>query len=208
MMEPKSLLEASQTFDRSGRAEAFVSLLLFGGLRISELRGLRREDLDLRRGRVIVRQRADKWQQIGAVKSKNSRRAVPLPNHTVQAMKRWLVASPHSTLNLVFPNGAGNVESYANIYNRLWCPLMKASRLARTTKRARGIERIEPQFGIHALRHAAVSLWIEQGATPKKVTTWAGHASIQFTMDTYGHLWDDPAGDSTITSGMERSILS
>ena len=42
---------------------------------------------------------------------------------------------------------------------------------------------------MHGLRHAALSLWIEQGATPDNVMSRAGHASVRFTMDTYDHLW-------------------
>ena len=44
-------------------------------------------------------------------------------------------------------------------------------------------------FSWHALRHFAVSTWIEQTMTPKQVQTFAGHASLQTTMDRYGHLF-------------------
>lgn len=39
------------------------------------------------------------------------------------------------------------------------------------------------------LRHFAVSCRIEQGLAPKTVQTFAGHASLQVTMDSYGHLF-------------------
>jgi integrase len=42
---------------------------------------------------------------------------------------------------------------------------------------------------LHALRHAAASLFIEQGFTPKRVQALMGHSSIQVTFDTYGHLF-------------------
>jgi integrase len=45
------------------------------------------------------------------------------------------------------------------------------------------------RFNWHALRHFAVSCWIEAGLTPKTVQTFAGHASLQVTMDRYGHLF-------------------
>ena len=41
----------------------------------------------------------------------------------------------------------------------------------------------------HSLRHYAVSTWIEAGLTPKTVQTFAGHSSLQVTMDRYGHLF-------------------
>jgi integrase len=40
---------------------------------------------------------------------------------------------------------------------------------------------------IHDLRHTAVALWIAAGATPKEVAVRAGHTSVSFTLDRYGH---------------------
>ena len=44
-------------------------------------------------------------------------------------------------------------------------------------------------FNWHALRHFAVSCWIDAGLSPKTVQTFAGHSSLQVTMDRYGHLF-------------------
>jgi hypothetical protein len=44
---------------------------------------------------------------------------------------------------------------------------------------------------IHDLRHAAVALWIVAGANPKEVAARAGHASVSFTLDRYGHLYPE-----------------
>ena len=41
----------------------------------------------------------------------------------------------------------------------------------------------------HCNRHFAISRWIEAGLQPKAVQTFAGHASLQMTMDLYGHLF-------------------
>ncbi|WP_082700442.1 site-specific integrase [Magnetospirillum sp. XM-1] len=203
----KALWEAAAKFDSTGRATAMVALLMFGGLRASELRGLPRRDLLLSESKVRVSQRADNWQKIGTVKSKKSRRSVTLPPAAVVALKRWVLAVPKNELGLIFPTGAGTVESYANIYHRTWVPLMVAAGLADVEKREGEDDYHRPHFALHALRHVAVSLWIEQGASPKQVSTWAGHASIQFTMDRYGHLWDDPVGAQAIARGAERSII-
>ena len=203
----RSLLDEARATNDNDRTHAMISLLLFGGLRISELRGLRKTDIQFDQLRVNIQQRADRWQKIGSVKSDAGFRSVPLPEGTITALKRCVVASPNSPLNLAFPNGAGNVESYANIYNRIWCPLMLASGLATTRITEKGTQRITPDFGIHTLRHSCVSLWIESTATPKQVMTWAGHASIQFTMDVYGHLWDDPALEQQIVASIARAFL-
>jgi integrase len=44
-------------------------------------------------------------------------------------------------------------------------------------------------FNWHALRHFAISCWIEADLKPKTVQTFAGHSSLQVTMDRYGHLF-------------------
>jgi site-specific recombinase XerD len=44
---------------------------------------------------------------------------------------------------------------------------------------------------IHDLRHTAVALWIAAGANPKEVAARAGHTSVSFTLDRYGHLYPD-----------------
>ena len=43
--------------------------------------------------------------------------------------------------------------------------------------------------GLHQLRHTCVSVLIAEGANPKEIQEWVGHASIEETMDTYGHLF-------------------
>lgn len=45
------------------------------------------------------------------------------------------------------------------------------------------------RFNWHALRHFAVSCWIEADFKPKTVQTFACHRSLQATMDRYGHLF-------------------
>lgn len=208
----KALCQAAKEYDNTGQALAMVGILMFGGLRASELRGLPRKDLFLNDGKIRISQRADQWQTLGAVKTKNSRRLVKIPPMVIDAIKQWLKVAPPSKMGLVFPTGVGTVESYANIYHRIWIPLMAKAGLVdgapdEDAANKDGAESNRPWFALHTLRHVACSLWIEQGATPKQVTTWAGHYSIQFTMDRYGHLWSDDIADSAIASAAQNSIM-
>jgi integrase len=54
---------------------------------------------------------------------------------------------------------------------------------------------------VHDLRHTAVALWIAAGATPKEVAVRAGHTSVSFTLDRYGHLY--PEADTTLRDRLE-----
>jgi hypothetical protein len=55
----------------------------------------------------------------------------------------------------------------------------------------RSERRNEPltMFNWRALRHFGISCWIDAGLLPKTVQTFAGHSSLQITMDRYGHLF-------------------
>jgi hypothetical protein len=41
------------------------------------------------------------------------------------------------------------------------------------------------------LRHTFVALWVAAGPNPKEVSIRAGHSSVAFTLDRYGHLYED-----------------
>jgi integrase len=101
---------------------------IFTGLRASELRGLRWRDIDLKNAELQVRQRADKYRKIGPPKTEAGERAIPLPPTVVNVLREWKLACPKGTLDLVFPNGKGNVEFHVNLIQRgLWPVLLAAS---------------------------------------------------------------------------------
>jgi len=101
-----------------GRWRPLVITAVFTGLRASELRGLRWDDVDLDRAVLTVRQRADRWNTIGSPKSDAGKREVPLAPVVVNTLKEWKLASPTGSLGLVFPNDAGNVTTLPNIHRR------------------------------------------------------------------------------------------
>ena len=103
-------------------------------------------------------------------------------------------------LGLVFPNSTGRVQNYSNIYNHVFQPMLVENGIVNDSG--------EAKFGIHALRHAAASLFIEQGGNPKKIQTLLGHASITMTMDTYGHLFESPEEDVSLFEKLESDLLA
>jgi integrase len=44
---------------------------------------------------------------------------------------------------------------------------------------------------VHELRHTFASLWVDAGAGVKEVSVRAGYSSVAFTLDHYGHLYED-----------------
>jgi integrase len=190
---------------------ALLLVAVFCGLRASELRGLRWADVDFD-GRIInVTQRADASHKIGKLKSKMAYRALRLSPQVLNALREWKLACPRGGLDLVFPNGLGKVESYANLIDRGFSPIQIAAGVvaqkAAPDDEGRPVTVTIAKYGLHALRHACASLWIEQGHNPKQIQTLMGHSSIKVTFDTYGHLFVDSEADQRAAEGVEFRLL-
>jgi integrase len=182
------------------------------GLRSSEIRGLRWSDIDLDRALLHVRQRADRYNAIGAPKSEAGDRSIPIPPSTLAALREWKLRCPrraNGELHYVFPNGAGNVENRGNIVNRRWHPVQVRAGVTVPVLDVKGKQVRGPDgkrivaakyTGLHALRHYFASWCINPppaglGLPPKAVQERLGHSSITMTMDTYGHLF--PRGNES-----------
>jgi integrase len=202
--ELKTMMETAE-----GRWRPFLVTAIFTGMRASELRGLAWSNLDLDAGIVHVRQRADAWGTIGPPKSKAGKRDIPLPPMAINTLLQWKKSCPSSKLDLVFPNGRGNVESLTNIWNRFWGPLQLKCGASIETEKFDSERKLirEPRYGFHMLRHAAASLFIAHlGWTPKRLQSVMGHSSINMTFDLYGHLYDDTDADREAMKKIESAI--
>ncbi|KRA42048.1 tyrosine-type recombinase/integrase [Devosia sp. Root635] len=212
-----------------GRWRPVLLTAIFTGLRASELRGLRWADVDLDRKVLHVRQRADRFNDIGQPKSEAGEREVPLPPIVVNTLREWRLICPRrdtgrkdgqgepiKELDLVFPNGRGKVESLANMINRGLLPVQVR---AGVTVETGGIDPegqpiLAARYtGMHALRHFYASWCINRpqdgglGLPPKVVQERLGHATINLTMDTYSHLF--PRGeDQDELAAAEGRLLS
>jgi integrase len=182
-----------------GRWRPLIVTAIFTGLRASELRGLRWEDVDLAGAALRVRQRADRWNRMGSPKSATSQREVPLAPMVANALNEWRLAGPKGPLGLVFPNDAGEVETLI---------MIRRYGLGRAQVDGGICTSIyEPKYSMHNLRHAAASLFIEQGFTPKKVQAMLGHSSIQMTFDRYGHLFPSQDSDAEAMRQLQARLV-
>jgi integrase len=190
----------------AGRHRAVLLTAIFTGLRASELRGLRWEDVDLKRGELHVRQRADRYNKFGKPKSEAGERTVPLPPMLVAALREHRLASPKGELGLVFPNSKGGVDLRTRIVYGGFHPAQIAAGVVDQHGGAK-------YKGLHSLRHFYASWCINRRVDGglelplKLVQTRLGHASIQMTADTYGHLF--PRGDDgSELAAAERAFLA
>jgi integrase len=178
---------------------------IFTGLRASELRGLRWCDVDLKANELHVRQRADRFNEIGEPKSEAGTRTVPFGKFVSNTLKEWKLACPKGDLDLVFPTGAGGIENLSNIINRGLKPAQVAGGLVTADGEAK-------YTGMHSLRHFYASWCINRtkdgglGLPPKNVQGRLGHASITMTLDLYGHLFK--GDDAEEIDAAERALLA
>jgi integrase len=177
---------------------------IFTGLRASELRGLRWEDVDLKSGELHVRQRADRFNAIGEPKSKAGKRTVPLGPLVLNTLRAWKLRCPRSELGLVFPTPGGGVRRHSALFHAFGDIVRKAGLLD-----AEG----NPKYtGLHALRHFYASWCINRRADGglelplKNVQERLGHSTIVLTADRYSHLF--PRGDDGAElAAAERALL-
>ena len=209
----------------TGRWRPLVFTLAFCGLRASEARALEWIDiLDLEsdQPRLRVRQRAGTNDcEIGETKSTGAQRTVPIPPLVATALRQWKPVCPvdadSGQLRFVFPNGVGKVENHANLYNRGWKPWQikaglcepKRDNAGNIVKDKNGVVVMAGKYNIHALRHFYASVLIDQNMNPKRVQNLLGHATVQFTLDRYSHLFPpDHADDQARFAGIEAAVLA
>lgn len=205
-----ALLEAADRLDNEDpRLPVLVRIAMFAGLRQSELRGFIWPDADLSGLNLTVSQRADRWQAIGAPKSDAGHRTIPIGPDLAARLKRWKLRCPPTPTNIMFPNKRGGIIDQKGMADLLLQVQIAAGLALDCGKRNAAGEIIwKPRYGWHSLRHAAASAWINQNVDLKRLQVWIGHATIQLTIDTYGHLITDAQADAALASGAEAALLS
>jgi len=189
--EVERLLDAARETDRE-RAERpmkditpsyclFLLTAVRTGVRLGELLGIQWGDLDFY-GRFIEVKRQWNRAMYSPTKSGKMRR-VDISRQRCEALQQ---ARDARTVELavqgrelnptepVFRSGAGGPLQESNVRRRLLSPCLQRA----------GLRQIHP----HVLRHTFASLLLSNGEPITYVKEQLGHASIQLTVDTYGHL--------------------
>lgn len=150
---------------------AVVGLAVYAGLRASEIRALRWEDLDLAARELHV-ERASYAQDrsIIALKSRAARRDVPILDPLLPLLEA--LDNPHT--GWLFPGRGELPLSYSGLRRRL--------------ARRRAAAGADSGLTLHELRHTCASILIASGANAKAISEIMGHSSITVTFDRYGHL--------------------
>jgi len=162
-----------------GQYRALVLVAAYSGLRWGELAGLRRGRVDTLRGRLTVAETAvDVGREVtfGPPKTAKSRRVVPIARSVMRQVEAHLAEHTGPDADALVFTSATGLPLRRGTFRQVWQP----------ATRAVGVDGLR----FHDLRHTYVAVLVGAGANPKAVSTWAGHSSVAFTLDRYGHLLD------------------
>jgi site-specific recombinase XerD len=161
--EVDALLAAPDQRTWSGRRDhALILLAVQTGLRLSELTGLRHEDVHLGIGahvRVVGKGRKE--------------RCTPLSKSTRAVLAAWMREPPKAADQPLFPNARGGRLSAHGVHYLL----MKHVAAARETCSSLKSKRVSP----HVLRHTTAMDLVEVGIDRSLMALWLGHESIETT---------------------------
>jgi len=143
------------------RDYAILQVFLQTGVRVSELCGLKVDDVDLVHGLLRVNGK-------GQVE-----RTIELERKGMQALKTWLAVRPASATDALFLNYQGEPIGSRGVQKLI----MKYRSQAGITKRV----------GCHALRHTFASVKAQRGVSAFQLQEWLGHASLN-TTQIYVHM--------------------
>jgi integrase len=172
----RALLEASSDGYRT-----LLQTAILTGMRSEEFLALQWGDIDWTGGQILVRRvltrtKKDGWKFYDP-KTKNSKRRIDVDPSLLLELKKWKMRSTKTEpTDLVFPSTTDQPMHRSTLYKFGFLPAIRRSG--------------SPRIGLHGLRHTYASLLIAQGEHPKYIQMQMGHASINITMDIYGHLME------------------
>ncbi len=150
----------------------FYYTALNTGMRLSELIGLDRDNVDLESGIIKVRfQFPRKVGRLVLLKTKESRRDIRMSPLLIKIIKEAILKSSHPTA--VFSSKDGNRVNERSANFETWNRIIKKAKILRIT--------------FHGLRHTFASHYMLQGGNIWDLRQILGHASVKQT-EQYAHL--------------------
>jgi integrase len=164
---------------------AVAALALATGMRRGELLALHWCDVDLDKATLRVERSVEETKahglRIKPPKTKAGRRNVSLPGATVAMLRA------HRAEQMRIRLSCGIGEKPELVFGTLGDELRSPNNLSSQWRRILRTRNL-PQVSFHSLRHAHVSILIDQGIDLLKISRRIGHTRASITLDKYGHL--------------------
>ena len=168
--------------------KTFFLVAVVTGMRIGELLAMKWSNVDWINSRYHVRENVLYSHpfklRLERTKTAFSSNPVDLSPSCLEALKihrenqdQERQGDKYESQDLIFATPTGGLIHRTNFERRIFRPTLERS----------GLRRIR----IHDLRHTCTALLLHQGESIKYIQRQLRHATIQVTLDTYGHLFDD-----------------
>jgi integrase len=160
------------------------------GARAGEMHALRWGKVDLEKREVKIDTSLDKYgiEDGQGAKTAAGNRTIPIGAELAAALAEWRAQSKRAgDGDPVFPSPNGHLQKHSTMLQRQFFPIF--ARLEAKHNANPATQVLVKRFRWHALRHFAISAWIEAGLAPKVVQKYAGHSSLAVTMDRYTHVF-------------------
>jgi len=161
--ETEALLQSPDRSTWLGRRDhALLLVAVQTGLRVSELAGLRRQDVQLASGAHV---RCDG--------KGRKERCTPLTRPTVAVLRSWLGECGQQEANPLFPTSSGQRLTRSGI----WRLVAKHAERAQQQCPSIAAKHVTP----HVLRHTAAMTLLHAGVDTSVIALWLGHESLEST---------------------------
>jgi integrase len=187
------------------RWAAAVLLAAGTGLRISEVAGLSWDRVDLEAQTITVDRQMSSERLLAPVKTKRSRRVVPMPAMVADALRAHREAFPPVVQQVGDVDGK-TVHHTAMVFTAADGGPATHHNIRRPFRRVREAVGLAPSVCFHVLRHTYASLLIAAGTHLTVIRDRMGHTSIKVTADTYSHLY--PAEDDRTRDAIDEAFSS
>jgi site-specific recombinase XerD len=162
-LEVDALLSAPDRSTWSGcRDHAFILTAVQTGLRLSEMTGLKCDDLIFGAGahvRVIGKGRKE--------------RCIPIAKSTLAVLKNWLQEPSRADDGILFPSARGKRLSVHGVQYLLNKHRIAAAKVCRSLKHG--------HVTVHRLRHTMAMDLLQAGVDRSVIALWLGHQSVDTT---------------------------
>ncbi len=161
--EVDALLAAPDQSTWSGRRDhAFLLVAAQTGLRLSEMTGLKREDLILGTGA-----------HVHVIGKGRKERCTPIAKSTLSVLKAWLREPQRGDDQVLFPSAKGKRLSVHGVQYLLTKHRLAAAEVCPSLQKQR--------VTVHRLRHTMAMDLLQAGVDRSVIALWLGHESVETT---------------------------